>query len=289
VDFYFSAVLLGLAFCSMGFGIYISLRIFNIPDITTDGSYTLGASVTATLLLKSVSLPWIFLSVIAAGSLAGAATGLIHTRFKIQPLLAGILVMTSLYSVNINVMGRSNLPLTGTPKITDVFSSIPSSQTQWSLLLIAVTLAMILFLSWLLKTDFGISMRATGNSEEMIRSLGVNTQNMKVIGLALANAFTAVSGFLVCQFQQFSDINMGIGIVIFGLGSVIVGEALLSRMPMQSIAVRLIGVVIGCIIFRLIIAVALQLGIDPNWLKLVTAVIVLLVVGIPNLRQVKLI
>jgi putative ABC transport system permease protein len=289
VDFYFSAVLLGLAFCSMGFGIYISLRIFNIPDITTDGSYTLGAAVTATLLLKSVSLPWIFLSVIAAGSLAGAATGLIHTRFKIQPLLAGILVMTSLYSVNINVMGRSNLPLTGTPKITDVFSSIPSSQTQWSLLLIAVTLAMILFLSWLLKTDFGISMRATGNSEEMIRSLGVNTQNMKVIGLALANAFTAVSGFLVCQFQQFSDINMGIGIVIFGLGSVIVGEALLSRMPMQSIAVRLIGVVIGCIIFRLIIAVALQLGIDPNWLKLVTAVIVLLVVGIPNLRQVKLI
>jgi putative ABC transport system permease protein len=289
VDFYFSAVLLGLAFCSMGFGIYISLRIFNIPDITTDGSYTLGAAVTATLLLKSVSLPWIFLSVIAAGSLAGAATGLIHTRFKIQPLLAGILVMTSLYSVNINVMGRSNLPLTGTPKITDVFSSIPSSQTQWFLLLIAVTLAMILFLSWLLKTDFGISMRATGNSEEMIRSLGVNTQNMKVIGLALANAFTAVSGFLVCQFQQFSDINMGIGIVIFGLGSVIMGEALLSRMPMQSIAVRLIGVVIGCIIFRLIIAVALQLGIDPNWLKLVTAVIVLLVVGIPNLRQVKLI
>lgn len=289
MDFYFSAVLLGLAFCSMGFGIYISLRIFNIPDITTDGSYTLGAAVTATLLLKSVSLPWIFLSVIAAGSLAGAATGLIHTRFKIQPLLAGILVMTSLYSVNINVMGRSNLPLTGTPKITDVFSSIPSSQTQWFLLLIAVTLAMILFLSWLLKTDFGISMRATGNSEEMIRSLGVNTQNMKVIGLALANAFTAVSGFLVCQFQQFSDINMGIGIVIFGLGSVIMGEALLSRMPMQSIAVRLIGVVIGCIIFRLIIAVALQLGIDPNWLKLVTAVIVLLVVGIPNLRQVKLI
>jgi putative ABC transport system permease protein len=289
VDFYFSAVLLGLAFCSMGFGIYISLRIFNIPDITTDGSYTLGAAVTATLLLKSVSLPWIFLSVIAAGSLAGAATGLIHTRFKIQPLLAGILVMTSLYSVNISVMGRSNLPLTGTPKITDVFSSIPSSQTQWFLLLIAVTLAMILFLSWLLKTDFGISMRATGNSEEMIRSLGVNTQNMKVTGLALANAFTAVSGFLVCQFQQFSDINMGIGIVIFGLGSVIVGEALLSRMPMQSIAVRLIGVVIGCIIFRLIIAVALQLGIDPNWLKLVTAVIVLLVVGIPNLRQVKLI
>jgi len=178
VDFYFSAVLLGLAFCSMGFGIYVSLRIFNIPDITTDGSYTLGAAVTATLLLKSVSLPWIFLSVIAAGSLAGAATGLIHTRFKIQPLLAGILVMTSLYSVNINVMGRSNLPLTVTPKIMDVFSSSPSSQTQWFLLLIAVTLAMILFLSWLLKTDFGISMSATGISEEMIRSLGVNTQNM---------------------------------------------------------------------------------------------------------------
>jgi len=128
-------------------------------------------------------------------------------------------------------------------------------------------------------------MRATGNSESMIRALGVNTQNMKVIGLMIANALTATSGFLVCQFQQFADINMGIGIVIFGLGAVMMGESVLSLLGVQSIPIRLLGVIFGCVLFRIIIGLALTLGINPNWLKLVTAVIVLIVVGLPNLRK----
>ncbi|MBX7141320.1 MAG: ABC transporter permease [Chitinophagales bacterium] len=285
MDFYLSAVLLGLAFCSMGFGIYISLRIFNIPDITTDGSYTLGAAVTASLLTQGIALPLVVLIVMGAGALAGACTGIIHTRFKIQPLLAGILVMTSLYSVNLNIMGRSNLPLIGVENAAGMFRFLPSIQTQWLLLLLVIIIFLVAFLSWFLKTDFGVSMRATGNSELMVRALGVNTQNMKVIGLAMANALTSVSGFLVCQFQQFSDINMGIGIVIFGLGSVMMGEAFISILKAPSILKRLLGVVLGCVVFRLIVAVALDLGINPNWLKAVTAVIVLLVVGIPNLKK----
>ena len=285
MDFYLSALLLGLAFSAMGFGIYVSLRIFNIPDITTDGSYTLGAAVTAALLIKDVSIPVIILIVLLSGALAGVATGLIHTRLRLQPLLAGILVMTALYSVNLSVMGRSNIPLINTARIESLFSFLSGYLLQWLLLLLLFILVLWIILSWLLKTDFGVAMRATGNSEPMVRALGVNTQNMKVTGLAIANAFTALSGFLVCQFQQFSDINMGIGIVIFGLGSVMMGEALVSLLNIQSIAMRLIGVIIGCIVFRLIIAFTLALGVDPNWLKLVTALIVLVVVGIPNLKR----
>ena len=285
MEFYLSALLLGLALSAMGFGIYISLRIFNIPDITTDGSYTLGAAVTAALLSRGVSLPLILLITILSGILAGSATGLIHTRMKINPLLAGILVMTSLYSVNLNIMGRSNIPLIGVTQIESIFSFLAANNLQWLAILLLFMIVLWILLAWLLKTDFGISMRATGNSEMMVRALGVNTQNMKVIGLAMANALTAVSGFLVCQLQQFSDINMGIGIVIFGLGSVMMGEALFSMLKIQSIAIRLFGVVIGCIVFRMIIALALDLGVNPNWLKAVTAVIVLLVVGIPNLKK----
>lgn len=285
MEFYLSALLLGLALCSMGFGIYVSLRIFNIPDITTDGSYTLGAAVTAALLTSGISLPVILLITIFSGALAGTATGLIHTRLRINPLLAGILVMTTLYSVNLNIMGRSNIPLIGTAHIESLFSFFSANNLQWLCVLLFFMILFWIILSWLLKTDFGVAMRATGNSEMMVRALGVNTQNMKVIGLAIANSLTAISGFLVCQFQQFSDINMGIGIVIFGLGSVMMGEALFSVLKIQSIAMRLFGVVIGCIVFRMIIAIALDLGVNPNWLKAVTAVIVLLVVGIPNLKK----
>ena len=285
MQFYLSAILLGLALCSMGFGIYISLRIFNIPDITTDGSYTLGAAVTATLLTKGIPIPIILLITILSGALAGVCTGLIHTRMRIQPLLAGILVMTSLYSVNLGIMQRSNIPLVNTSRITNMFSFISQNNLQWLLVLLLFMIVLWVLIAWLLKTDFGVAMRATGNSEMMVRALGVNTQNMKVIGLAIANALTGISGFLVCQFQQFSDINMGIGIVIFGLGSVMMGEALFSVLKIQSLMMRLFGVVVGCIVFRLIIAVALDLGVNPNWLKAVTAVIVLMVVGIPNLRK----
>ncbi|MBP9882627.1 MAG: hypothetical protein KBF32_04445 [Chitinophagales bacterium] len=285
MDFYLSAILLGLAYCGMGLGIYITLRIFNIPDITTDGSFTLGASVTAALLSQQYPIVTALLMSMIAGSLAGLATGIIHTRLKINPLLSGILVMTALYSVNLSIMGRSNIPLINTANLLQLTNWFQREQYNWLLLMTIVALGLWGLISWLLKTDFGLSMRATGNSETMIRALGVNTDGMKVIGLMIANALTALSGFLVCQFQQFADINMGIGIVIFGLGAVMMGESLLNALRIQSIPLRLAGVIAGCILFRIIIGAALTFGINPNWLKLVTAVIVLVVVGLPNIKR----
>lgn len=285
MDFYLTAILLGLAYCGMGLGIYITLRIFNIPDITTDGSFTLGASVTAALLSQQYPIITALLMSMIAGSLAGIATGIIHTRLKINPLLSGILVMTALYSVNLSIMGRSNIPLINTANLLQLTNWFQREQYNWLLLMAIVALGLWCLISWLLKTDFGLSMRATGNSETMIRALGVNTDGMKVIGLMIANALTALSGFLVCQFQQFADINMGIGIVIFGLGAVMMGESLLNALRIQSIPLRLAGVIAGCILFRIIIGAALTFGINPNWLKLVTAVIVLVVVGLPNIKR----
>lgn len=285
MSFYLSAILLGLALGSMGFGIFISLRIFNIPDITTDGSYTLGAAITASLLSKQISLVEIIPIVIISGGLAGMATGIIHTKLKINALLAGILVMTSLYSINLSIMGRSNIPLIGTANVQQVFSFIQNEGIRWLLLFLAFMMVLLGILTWLLKTDFGIAMRATGNGELMARAAGVNTNSMKIIGLAIANSLTAFSGFLICQYQEFSDISMGIGIVIFGLGAVMIGESILNALKIEPLIFHLLGVLAGCIIFRIIIAFALSIGIDPNWLKLVTASIVLLFVGIPNLKR----
>lgn len=284
MNFYLSAILLGLGYCGMGLGIYITLRIFNIPDITTDGSYTLGAAVSASLLSTGHNLILVLAVVMLSGALAGMATGLIHTRMKIDPLLSGILVMTALYSVNLGIMGRSDIPLINTASVSDIFHGLGTDSKRWMAVMILFALGLSIVIGWVLRTDFGLAMRATGNSEQMVRAMGVNTGRMKVTGLALANALTAVSGFLVCQYQGFTDINMGIGIVIFGLGAVMMGEALLSFTRLQATGFHLAAVIGGCILFRVIIGMALTLGINPNWLKLVTAAIVLLVVGLPGIK-----
>ncbi len=286
MNFYLSAILLGLGFASLALGIFISMRIFNIPDITTDGSFTLGGAVTAILVSEHTSLPLVLLAAFICGALAGSITGIIHTKLKVNALLAGILVMTALYSVNLSIMGRSNIPLVNTSTIFNRMSFISDSTFQQVFVLISFSLLAWLILSWLLRTDFGLAMRATGNNENMIRALGVNTDRMKIIGLALANGLTAVSGFLITQIQGFADINMGIGIVILGLGSVMIGEIFLKLIRVHKIIWHLLGVIVGSIVFRLILAFALSIGIDALYLKLVVAVFVLIVVSIPNLKRV---
>jgi putative ABC transport system permease protein len=285
MTFYFSAILLGLSFVALGLGIYISMRIFNLPDITTDGSYTLGGAVTAVLLTHQISWPFALLAAIISGALAGALTGLLHTRLKINALLAGILVMTALYSVNLTVMQRSNLPLIGVSSVFSIPSIWLSENTVKFILLCIFVVLICLSVIWLLKTDFGIAMRATGNSEQMVKAQGVNSDNVKIIGLAFANSLVALSGFLVVQLQGFSDINMGIGIVLSGLGAVIIGETFINWIGKSSIAWRIAGVVIGTLVFRLILAFTLSIGLDPNLLKLVTSAIVLLVVALPGLKK----
>jgi putative ABC transport system permease protein len=280
MDFYSLALIQGLGYASMGLGIYISLRIFNIPDITTDGSYTLGGVITAVLLTAGMHPFLVVIAALAGGGIAGITTGLIHTRMRVNPLLSGILVMTALYSVNLVIMGRSNLPLDPGISIQDKFGFTENTAAVQWILYSCITILVAAFLVWLLKTDFGIAMRATGNNEPMVRAMGINTLNMKVFGLALSNMLTALSGYLLVQYQGFADINMGIGIVISGLAAVMTGEALARIIAPGKLVIQVLMVIAGSLLFRSTLAFALTLGLHPDYLKLVTAMIVLLVLGI---------
>ncbi len=284
MNFYLSALILGLALGAMGWGIYLSLRIFNIPDITTDGSYTLGAAISAVHLAGGGS--WLSASILAiiGGALAGTLTGLIHTKLKVNALLAGILIMTAAYSVNLSLMQRSNIPLLQTSNMFNSLSFFKSPILNSLLILIPVLLLLGSLLVYMLKSDFGIAMRATGNAPLMAASMGIPVNTMKIIGLAIANGLTALSGSWVAQYQNFADINMGIGIVIFGLGAVMIGETIMDLFGKRGIIFRILGVIIGCLVFRFVIALSLASGLDPNWLKAVTALLVLVFVSIPRFR-----
>lgn len=280
MSLYASAIIAGLCYSLMAAGIFISMKIFRIPDITTDGSFTLGAAVTAIILPEGISAFAAIPVVIFAGASAGAVTGFIHTKLKIDALLSGILVMTGLYSINLTLMQRSNIPLLD---VRSVFNLIANETTSQWIVSILFTLFFIGLTGYILKTDFGIAMRATGDSESMSKAMGVNTRRMKITGLAIANALTALSGFLVCQYQGFADINMGIGIVITGLGSVLIADALSSWMKINNTWLQLLLVIGGSVLFQLVLATALSAGVNPNLLKLVTACFVLAIVGLPNI------
>ena len=286
-EFYLTALQLSLCLGAMSMGIFITMKIFNIPDITTDGSYTLGATATAVMLTQHWPVMAALPVSMLAGACAGICTGLIHTKLKIDALLAGILVMTGLYSINLIVLGRSNVPLIN---ITTLFSAVSFfsndiyNQLSVGLIIIIVLIGL---LTYLLKTDFGIAMRATGNSATMTKALGINNEKMKITGLAIANSLTALSGFLVAQYQGFADINMGIGIVITGLGSVLIADALRLWLGITNIGAQIMLVVAGSFLFQLVLAVTLALGVDPNLLKLVTALFVLLIVALPRVSRLK--
>ena len=285
MDFFITAIILGLCLSVMGLGIFMSMKIFNIPDITTDGSYTLGAVVTAFLLLNNVSLFIIIPIVLFSGAIAGCITAFIHTKFKIDALLAGILTMTALYSINLIILGRSNQPLINTQNIFEFhFFQNQIFNSLTIILIIIILLASIL--SYILKTDFGIAMRATGNNAQMVRALGVDDDKMKIFGLAIANSLTSFAGFLVAQYQFFADINMGIGIVITGLGSVLIADAFQKLFKLHSIIWQILMVIVSSILFQFVLAFTLSLGINPNLLKLITAVFVLFIVGITRFRKI---
>ncbi|MEY5045515.1 MAG: hypothetical protein RL713_740 [Bacteroidota bacterium] len=283
--FYLTALQMALCLGPMAMGIFISMKVFNIPDITTDGSYTLGATVTAVLLTSNTPV-WLVLPIsICAGAMAGTITGFIHTKLGIDALLSGILVMTALYSVNLMILGRSNIPLVD---IDSIFNKIPfSSNEQYNQLLIALLFVgfILAIIIYLLRTDFGITMRATGNNPIMSKAMGVNNDSIKIIGLAMSNGLTASSGFLVAQYQGFTDINMGIGIVITGLGSVLIADTISKWTSIRKIGKQIMLVVIGCIAFQSVLAFTLSIGIDPNLLKMVTALFVLLIVALPRITK----
>ena len=289
---------IGLILSLLALGVFISFRIFAFPDITADGSVTLGASVAATLLVHNVNPPLASLAGFGAGMIAGACTGALHTRFRINSLLSGILVMTALYSINLHVMGRSNVPLLAVNTLATQSERIGAklapgvltfNAAGWEVslrdasVLVAVALAVLVtaaLLYWFLRTNLGMAMRATGDNVQMVRSLGINDGNMIIFGLALSNGLVALSGALLAQYQGFADVGMGIGMVVWGLASVIIGEALVST---NSVGMTIMGAVMGSVLFRLLVAVALRMGLSPNDLKLITAVFVFAALVAPQL------
>lgn len=282
MDFYLAAIIQALCFGPLVVGLFLSMKIFNIPDITTDGSYTLGAVVTAVALSGGYPPLVALLAATVAGALAGCCTALVHTGLRIHALLAGILVMTALYSINLVLLGRSNVPLLGYPDVFTQLGVTDSADNNTLSVLLLFVVLLLLAMNYLLRSDFGIALRATGDSEPMIRAQGVNTTRMKVFGLALSNALVAWSGGLMAQFQGFADINMGIGIVISGLGAVIIGDTLINFMKLRAIGPMLVCVIAGVILFQLMLALALSAGVNPNLLKLTTALLVLAIVALPR-------
>jgi len=292
------ALTLGLVMALVALGVYVSFRIFGLADITVDGSLTFGAAVCAVLIVvHGVNPALATAAAFAAGVLAGCVTGVLQTRFRIDPLLSGILVMTALYSLNLRVMGRSNVPfLDATTLLTwsgqaahrliggselSIAGWMVNAQdfamlTVTALLVFAATTA----LYWFFRTDLGTAMRASGDNPQMIRALGANVEAYRVIGLAVSNGLVALGGALWAQYQGFADAQMGIGIIVWGLASVIIGEALTGA---PSLGYALGGAVLGSVLFRLLVAIALGFGLNPNDLKLITATFVFVALILPGL------
>jgi putative ABC transport system permease protein len=293
------AFTIGLILSLLALGVFISFRIFNFPDITADGSITLGGAVTAVLIVAHVH-PLIALAVaFVAGALAGTTTGVLHTRFKINGLLAGILVMTALYSVNLHIMGKSNVPVLSERTMVTLVEGVASGLLGTNVLHVfgwdvSMRDAAVLILAFVaavaasgalyvfFRTNLGTAMQAAGDNAQMIRALGVNVDNMIVLGLAVSNGLIAVSGGLLTQYQGFADVQMGIGMVVWGLASIIIGEALVG---VRELGFVITGAIMGSVLFRLIVALALRGGLDPNDLKLMTAVFVFVALVLPSLLK----
>jgi putative ABC transport system permease protein len=278
----------------LGLGVLISFRFFRFPDLTAEGSYPLGGAVAASLLVAGVPPVLATLAAIAAGVLAGMATALIHTKLRINNIVAGIIVMTALYSVNLRVMGRANISLLSVRTLFDEATAAVGAGAQGEVaggmlgetsVTIVLTLSLLALagaaLAWFMHTDLGLAVRATGENQTMIRSLGVDTDRTKLIGLGLSNGAIALSGALVAQDHGFADIGMGIGILVTGAAAVMIGEALFGD---GSIERWVVATVAGVLIYRFLVALALRVGLAPVDLKLITAALLLLALALPRLR-----
>ena len=273
----------GLLWSLLALGVYITFRVLDIADLTVEGSFPLGASVAVTLLVKDVNPVTAILAAALAGGVAGVVTGLLHTKLRIPALLAGILTMIALYSVNLRIMGKANISLLGKETaFTLVESNLGVAYSQAVLLvgLISCVLFSVL-MYWFFGTEIGAAIRATGFDPQMIRAQGVDTNIMLLIGLFFSNALVAVAGSLVAQSNGFADVGMGVGTIVIGLASVIIGEVLFGTRSFKN---SLISVILGSIVYRLVIAIVLQMGMPPNDLKLFTAVLVAIALSLPMVK-----
>jgi len=301
----FSSFESGMIYAIMALGVYLTFRILDFPDLTVDGSFVTGASLSAIMIINGYSPLIATAAALFAGFAAGTITGLLHTRGKINPLLSGILMMIALYSINLRIMGKSNIPLlsesTLMTSIQEMWSKTKLDEVlnngltfiglgdslprTWSILFVMFIIAVLIkiIMSNFLKTEVGLALRATGDNEAMVTSFSANTKNMKVLGLAIGNALVALSGSLVAQYNGFSDIGMGIGIIVIGLASVIIGEALFGARTIGRATLAVIG---GAVVYRLVVTLALQVKfLQTGDVKLITAIIVILALIVPQLRD----
>jgi putative tryptophan/tyrosine transport system permease protein len=294
------AATLGLILALLALGVYVSFRIFNIPDMTAEGTVTLGASVAAVMMVGGYNPIVATTAAALAGALAGAITGLLATKCKINALLSGILMMTALYSVNLHVMGKSNVPMLETTTLSTyaehfgmrIFGgttnlnlagwavSVRDASILLSILVIVTVTSLLLYLFF--RTDLGTAMRATGDNPHMIRALGVSVDTATIFGLAMSNGLVGLCGALIAQYQGFADVQMGVGMVVLGIASVIIGESLVGT---RAVGLLITGTVMGSVLFRLLVAIALRWGLNPNDLKLITATFVLAALVMPDLAR----
>ncbi|MBP3893048.1 MAG: ABC transporter permease [Atopobiaceae bacterium] len=279
------AVSQGILWGIMVLGVYITYKLLDIADLTCDGSLALGGCVCAVLIVEHGINPWLaLLAGTVAGMLAGAVTDVLHTVFDIPAILAGILTQISLWSINLRIMGKSNIPLL---KHETIFSEITvaSGLPQTTVVVLGLVFATICVgaLYWFFGTEIGSALRATGNNEDMSRAMGIDTRATKMIALMLSNGLVGLAGALICQSQKYADIGMGTGAIIIGLAAIVIGEVLGRLTPgkLRSFSSRLVAAVVGSVVYFLIRAIVLQMGMDANDMKLLSAAIVAIALAVP--------
>jgi len=278
-----STISLGLLWSVLTLGVYITFRVLNIADLSVEGTFPLGAAVAAALIDKGAGPMTAVAAAMAAGMAGGALTGLMHTKLKIPALLAGILSMIGLYSVNLRVMGKANISLLG---MDTVYSWMEKTGMDKEMAVLAVGVVAVgvvaVAMYWFFGTEKGMSIRATGQNPQMIRAQGVNTHHTILLGLILGNGLVAISGALIAQNNGFADVGMGIGTIVIGLASVIIGEVLFGARSFKN---SLVSIILGSIVYRAVIATVLKMGMSPNDLKLLTAVLVAFALSLPLIKE----
>ena len=278
-----STVAQGLLWAVMALGVYVTFRVLDLADLTCEGSFPLGAATAATLMASGHSVSTAILAAAVAGMLAGAVTGFLTTKMKIPALLAGILTMIALYSVNLRIMGKANLSLLGVDTVFTYTQQALGLNNAYTTIVVglAATLIIGIGMYWFFGTEIGAAIRATGFNQQMIRAQGVNTDMTIILGLIISNALISISGALVGQNNGFADVGMGVGTIVIGLASVIIGEVLFGTRSFKNC---MISVVLGSVVYRIVIAVVLQMGMPPNDLKLFTSVLVAIALSMPLIK-----
>lgn len=294
------ALTLGFILSFLALGVFISFRVFDFADMTTEGSFPMGGAISAALIVSNYNPVFSTLAAFICGFLSGIITSLLYTKFKIDKLLSGILVMTGLYSVNLHIMGRSNIPFQNNQTIFIYIQNIlqkiinfPQSVaiSRWTInfseliilffmLIIIIIVSIVVYIFF--KTNLGTAMRAAGNNSQMVKALGGNTDRMVILGLSISNGFIAVSGALFAQYQGFADVQMGLGMLVWGIASLIIGENLIS---LKTLGLTITATIMGSVLFRLLVAIALRWGVNPNDLKMITAVFVFIALILPGIMS----